>query len=162
MEDDHNEEAWQEYLVNFFQGIAAPLLTDDESGLPYIFSNPLCATCQYWYPVHRDGLNQIHAPQENDIIEKGMQGKILNTVSLGGGVNDAYESHIFYGWCKRYPPQQQDTYTIISFRSLFSLIARKIPLKISDYQFPLISHENTCGEWKQGNWVVDFINANKQ
>jgi len=156
------EEEWQNYLKNFFQGIAAPLLVDEDSGLPYLFASPICATCQYWYPIHRDGLNQLPAPHEYDLVEKGLNGKIIKTVSLGEGEHDAYSDHVFYGWCKRYPPTNRDTYSIIGFRSLFSLVSRKIPQKVADYQFPLLSHTNTCGEWKQGEWVESFVNEYKK
>ena len=162
MEAEEYEENWQNYLKNFFQGIAAPLLVDEESGLPYLFANPVCATCQFWHPIHRDGLNQLPAPHEYDLVEKGLNGKILKTVSLGEGEHDAYNDHVFYGWCKRFPPTNRDTYSIIGFRSLFSLVSRRIPLKVADYQFPLLSHLNTCGEWKKGQWVEGFISENKK
>ena len=79
MDREKDEETWQNYLRNFFKGIAAPLLLDDESDLPYLFADPLCATCQHWHPVHRDGLNQLPAPDEYDLVEKGLSGKIIKT-----------------------------------------------------------------------------------
>lgn len=162
MDREKAEDAWQKYLRNFFQGIAAPLMVDEESDLPYLFANPHCATCAHWHPIHLDGLNQLSAPHELNHIEAGLQGKILKTVSLGNGEHDVYKDHEFYGWCKRYPPTYRDSYSIIGFRTVFSLVSRKIVQKISDYQFPLMSHMNYCGEWKQGDWVEDFINANKK
>jgi hypothetical protein len=101
------------------------------------------------------------ATDEIDHVNAGLQGNLLKIVSLDDGTHDSYRDHEFYGWCKRYPPRHQDSYAIISFRSLFSILSRKIPKKIADYQFPILSHENTCGEWKQGDWVQKFIIDNK-
>jgi len=161
MDREKFEKAWNEYLKDLFHGLFASIGFDDETELPFLFAYPHCATCTFWYPIHRDGIDQLLAPHEIERVEAGLQGKLYKDVSLGDDEYDHYTYYEFYGWCKRYPPPHRDCYSIISFRSLFSLISRKIPQKLADYQFPILIHTNTCGEWKQGNWVKEFIKENK-
>ena len=143
-EIEKNETLWWEYLSRFFTGFSLDAALFHQRGeLHPIFATPRCATCKYWRLLHRDGMDQIPNPDEIELIEKGLTGK--------------YEGHEFFGWCKRYPPQHRESYSIISYRSIFSLLTRNIPKKISDYQFPLMSHTNFCGEWSKDEWVEGFI-----
>jgi putative acetyltransferase len=73
-----------------------------------------------------------------------------------GAVHRAYRDHRFYGWCKRFPPFQRSGYSIIGFRSLFSFLSRNIPQKVSEYDFPLMPHNSSCGEWKENRWVAEI------
>jgi len=158
---ENAEMGWWEFLRDKFQGPGAFILFDNESGLPELFANPHCATCVYWFPVHRYGLDKITDPHEIQYMAQGLQGKIHMTVSSGGD-HEGYNDYDFFGRCKRYPPPHRDTYSIISFRSLISLVSRKIPLKVADYSFPVTNYENMCGEWKKGDWVEEFIDKNKR
>lgn len=161
MDREKAENEWREYLKGLLQGFTAAISFDDETGLPFLFAYPHCATCYFWYPIHRGGLNHLSNPDEIEYVEAGLQGKLLNSISLGNDHSDTYWNHAFFGWCKRYPPRHRDYYSIVGFRTLFTLVSRIIPSKIADYQFPVLSHINTCGEWKQGDWVEKFIKENK-
>ena len=161
-EIEKNETLWWEYLSRFFTGfsLTAASFHGRDSELPPIFATPRCATCKYWRLLHRGGMDQIPNPDEIELIEKGLTGKIMKSISFRVGtrdVDDVYADHEFFGWCKRYPPQHRESYSIIGFRSIFSLLTRNIPKKISDYQFPLMSHTNFCGEWSKAEWVEGFI-----
>jgi hypothetical protein len=38
-----------------------------------------------------------------------------------------------------------------------SFLSRNIPQKVSEYDFPLMPHNCSCGEWKEGQWLADFV-----
>jgi len=156
----HNEQisnAWWVYLKNMFKhGIG---------DMPFLFETPHCGTCSNWFLIDEDGLDHIaltSAPGEYDEIIRDLKGERICDYREEGKIIDTYSDHRFYGWCKRFPPVPQSGHSIIGFRSFFSLLSRHIPKKVSEYDFPLMQHDNICGEWKKAKWVDKFIDQNRR
>jgi hypothetical protein len=157
MHDEQINEAWWTYLKDTFD---SPIRGDE---LPIIFREPHCGTCSYWFLINNDGLDHVSktsSPAEYDEIIKGLSGKRLFTYQ-DSKITDGWFDYRFYGWCKRFPPVQRSEYSILRFRSLFSFLIRRIHYKVAEYDFPLMPHDCSCGEWKRNKWVLDFINRNK-
>jgi len=116
--------AWSEYL-------------DKEKETPFgesrLFKYPSCATCKHWQLIDEEALSLVQDEVWYEKIVNGMEGKIHRAFKERGEVVDAYTIHLFYGFCKRFPPNAHH------------------PLRIADYGFPLLSHENACGEWGKTN-----------
>jgi len=156
MDTEQIHEAWWNYLKEELD----PRTTAFPSELPYLFREPHCATCSYWFLINGEGLHHLaitSSPKEYDEIINDLSGKRIHAYREKGRVIDTYQDHRFYGWCKRFPPFQRSGYSIIGFRSLFSFLNRNIPQKVSEYDFPLMPHNSSCGEWKENSWVADFI-----
>ena len=122
-------ETWWSYLKDELD----PRTTAFPSELPYLFREPHCGTCSHWY-VKEFGGKQI----------KGYWEK--------GEVVDTYSESLFYGWCKRFPPVQR------SPNSSFNLFKKDASQINSTYDFPVVPHEQSCGEWNEGDWVKELIN----
>ena len=144
------QEAWRNYLKGLFEHSIC-------QERPYLFRSNYCATCSHWSLLNEDGLRSIDDPREYDEVVAGMSGRKIQFYDDGAGNRDVYSSHEFYGWCKRYPPQPKRKYSIIGFRSLFTLVNRTISQKVSSYDFPLISQDDSCGEWRKDDWVDPFL-----
>jgi hypothetical protein len=161
MHSQQIHEAWWNYLKDKLDPRNRAL----PSELPYLFSEPYCATCSHWFLINEDGLYHLavtSSPDEYDEILNDLSGKRICTYREKGEIKDTWLDHRFYGWCKRFPPVQRNGYSILRFRSLFSFLSRNIPQKISEYDFPLMPHDCSCGEWKEDNWVSDFVNKNRR
>jgi hypothetical protein len=156
----HNEkihEAWWDYLKGIFE-----FSFDD---VPYLFRDPHCGTCSHWFLINEDGLHNLavtSSPNEYDEIIKDLSGKRIYTYREKSEIKDTYRDYRFYGWCKRFPPVQRSGYSILGFRSLFTFMSRNIPKKVAEYDFPLMPHDSSCGEWKENSWVAIFINENNK
>ena len=155
----HNEqihEAFWKYLKNAFQ-----YPTGEE--LPLEFRDSYCITCTYWFLINEAGLYHlaVTSPNEHDEILRDLSGKRIETYREKGDIKDVYSTHRFYGWCKRFPPSQRNSYSVIRFRTIFSLINSNVPRNIAEYDFPLMPHDSSCGEWKEGPWVAEFISKHK-
>jgi hypothetical protein len=152
----HNEEitkTWWNYLRDLFA----------LGGTPPLFELPHCATCSYWFLIDEEGLHHIaltSSPKEYDKIIDGLSGKLITAFKVDGKVEDVYQTHRFYGWCKRFPPVPRGGYSIIQFRSFASLLNRYIHRNISQYCFPLMPEDEWCGEWNKAKWVDSFIKTN--
>ena len=162
-EDEWNgEDEWNDYLTRWFTDLAAAVLHEPDE-LPGPFGTPCCATCKYWRILRPQDLltgqmnSTVPNPDEAERIENGWRGKLRRTVSETDGEHDSYLDHEFFGWCKRYPPQFHAPDSIISIRSFLSFLARHIPSKIAEYQFPLMPHHDGCGEWSKADWVDRFV-----
>ncbi len=158
----HNEqihESWRKYLEDMFANSLVP--SDD---MPYLFSDPHCGTCAHWFLINEDGLHHLavtSSPSEYDEIIRDLSGERICVYREKGEYVDSYRDHRFYGWCKRFPPVQRGGYSILRFRSLFTFLNRNIPQKIAEYDFPLMPHNSSCGEWKEDNWLSDFVQKHK-
>jgi hypothetical protein len=153
MYNEQVREAWWAYLSDMFP--------DPLGELPYFFRDPYCGTCTHWFLINEDGLRHLaltSSPKEYDEIVNDMSGNRTGVYREKGVIKDTYRDHRFYGWCKRFPPVQRSGYSIIGFRTLFTFLSRNIPQKNAEYDFPLMPHSSSCGEWKQGSWVSDFVN----
>lgn len=181
MDTEQIHEAWWSYIEDMLN----PRTTAFPLELPYLISEPHCATCLHWFLIDEQGLNHLavtSSPNEYDKIINDLSGKrfgvnkeydkickeydkIINNLSgkrfeaykEKGEVIDAYQDYRFYGWCKPFPPIQRSGYSVISLRSLFSFLSRNIPEKVSEYDFPLMPHDCSCGEWNEDHWVAEFI-----
>jgi len=120
MDQEHITKSWNEYLKRESE---SPLVES------HLFKYPYCGTCKFWTLIDEDGLAAIQDQQEYDKVIQGIEGNILRAVRDNGSVIDTYTTWLFFGFCKRYPPQSPR------------------PIHIADYDFPLLSHWNTCGEW---------------
>jgi hypothetical protein len=129
--------------------------------LPYIFQKPHCNTCVHWKLLNAEALDHIaiSSPNEYDEIIKCFEGKRGRIVRDKGTVEDFYNEFRFFGWCKRFPPvyKQEGDYSIIRLRTLFSLLNSFNRKRIGEYGFPLMPHDEVCGEWKKDDWVDDWI-----
>lgn len=149
-------ESWWKYLKDEFE-------FSTESP-PYLFRDPHCATCCHWFLINEEGLHHLSitsSPTEYDEIINDLKGKRHYTVREEGEIIDSYMDYRFYGWCRRFPPAQRNNYSIFSFRTLFTFLKRNIPQKVAEYDFPLMPHISSCGEWKESNWVPEFIKEQK-
>jgi hypothetical protein len=150
--------AFFSYLEGLFP--ASARIGDEK---PRLFQDGYCGTCQHWSLLNSAGLHHIAItgpPSEYDEILEHMNGK-KRYVYEGEEYTDTYSDYLFYGWCRRYPPTPRSGYYIGSIRSLFSRLIRYIPMRVSEYEFPLVTHECSCGEWKEAEWVADFIKRNQ-
>ena len=156
MDSEQIHETWWNYLKYMLD----PMTTAFPLELPYLFSEPHCGTCSHWFLINGEGLNYLattSSPREYDKIINDLNGKRMRTYRERGKVIDSYRDHRFYGWCKRFPPLQRGGYSVIGFRSFYSFLSRNIPQKLSEYDFPLVPHDCSCGEWKENAWVPNFI-----
>lgn len=151
-----NNEMIHESWWNYLKSMSESRIGD----MPYLFRDPHCGTCSHWHLIDEDALHNIavtSSPKEYDEIFEGMSGKRLCVHREKGNVQDTYRDYRFYGWCKRFPPMHRGGYSVIGFRSFFTLLSRRVPNKISEYDFPLMPHDNTCGEWQEDKWVKNFL-----
>ena len=142
---------WKDYLEDLFKySLSKP---------PFLFETPYCGTCFYWNLLNADAMEiiEVIAPNEYEAICRGMEGKIIKAYREDGEIKDTYNEHRFFGFCKRYPPSLMQGNSIIKFNSLLSLKNIKVPMILSGYKFPVMPHDEWCGEWKQGEWVADFM-----
>lgn len=118
-----------------------------------LFDGHRCDTCEYWYLLNEDVLEtiSIHFPEIYKHICEGMEGKIHQVYKEGGEFKDSYMTHKFYGFCKRYPPVIGEMDSIMKI-GLFSIKNIKIPQLLTGYRFPILHHEEKCGEWKMSQW----------
>ena len=149
---------WQDFLRNELDpsGMLSPL------DLPFLFSNPCCATCSYWFllngeELHLLGMTSIPRIYEN--IINGFNGKQTMYYKDKEDL-DVFNIYRFYGKCKRFPPSHRNEYYCPRAWSFFSFFKKNILQKYYAYDFPLLPHDCSCGEWKQDGWVKDFIMEN--
>jgi hypothetical protein len=144
-------ESWQKYIND--------LIECSLSKLPFLFKAPYCATCAYWHLLGEDELEalSIYSPGEYESLCRGIEGKIIKAYREDGEVKDVYTDHLFHGFCKRYPPSLVDTNSTIRFKLLFSFVNVKIPAILSRNAFPIMPHDQRCGEWKRDKWVKQFL-----
>lgn len=103
------------------------LKKENNSFLGSVFlKNHMCGNCKHWNLINADDLLLFQSETESNHIIQGLQGKIQKTFEEDGEVVDTYSAYKFHGWCKRYPPTINNS-------------------------FPLLSHENTCGEWNKND-----------
>jgi hypothetical protein len=160
MHSEQIHKAWWNYLKDMLD----PRTTDQPSELPYLFSEPHCATCFHWFLVNEHGLHHLadtSSTREYDGIIEDLSGKRICAYREEGEIKDTYRDYRFYGWCRRFPPSQRSGYPVIGFRSLFTFLSRHIPRRISEYDFPLMPHNCSCGEWKEDRWVADFVGEHR-
>ncbi len=122
---------------------------------PYTLTASNCGTCKYWHLVDEDTLEVVaaYSPKEYEFMRRGMKEGHIKGYEENGQVVDTYPDHIFYGFCKRFPPTIAESHSKLSFPSL-SLADIKRPDILSGYRFPFLPHKESCGEWKQGEWVA--------
>ena len=150
------EESWLNFLKHSFQ-------LDLLGEIPQLFRKPYCGTCSHWFLINKEGLHHLavtSSPKEYEEILNDIDGKRHGIIRERDEV-DVYTFFRFYGWCKRFPPMHRQSYSIIKFRTIFSLLNNSIPKKVSEYDFPLMPHESVCGEWREAKWVDDFVTENK-
>jgi len=152
----HNEEIrrrWQNYIDDMFN---YNLFGEK----PYLFESSYCATCIHWYLLNEEGLHHvaITAPNDYERIMIGLEGNIIKPVKEEGEIIDSYQDHQFFGWCKRYPPIIKNNYSILRIRSIFSRLATHVPKLISEFGYPLMPHDECCGEWGKDLWVDKRLN----
>ena len=118
------------------------------------FSDPWCETCEYWFFLRQDVIEQIeiYYPNIYKHICDGMEGKIIKGFEENGVVVDTYNDHRFYGFCKRYPPVIGDEDSVIKKIGLFSSSNTKIRKILDGYRFPVLPNNEWCGEWKLSQW----------
>jgi len=128
-----------------------------------IFNRHHCETCEYWYLLDEDVLKMIsiYFPDIYKHICEGMEGKIHQVYKEEGEVMDSYRTHKFYGFCKRYPPVigEMDSVLKIGF---FSLKNIKLHQLLNGYRFPILPHEERCGEWKLSDWGKERLEEEKK
>jgi hypothetical protein len=151
MNKEQIKESWQKYIDDLFKY--------STSKPPYLFKTPYCATCTYWYLLGEDELEaiSIYSPVEYESICRGMEGKIVKAYKEEGEVKDVYTDHLFHGFCKRYPPSLVEPNSTIRFRMFFSFLNVKMPAILSRNAFPVMPHQQWCGEWKQGEWAKEIL-----
>jgi hypothetical protein len=59
--------------------------------------------------------------------------------------DDVYQVKVFFGWCKLFPPKPKVSSTS---KGIFRKTIEPTAVQVARFQFPLIDHENKCGEWK--------------
>ena len=151
MNREQIKDSWRKYIDDLFK--------NSISKLPVIFSSPRCATCAYWLLLGGDELRElsIYTPEEYETIRQGIEGKTVRVYKEKGQFVDSYTTYEFYGFCKRYPPSLVDQDSIIRFRSIFSLENVKLPNILLRNAFPVMPHEQWCGEWKQDEWAKGIL-----
>lgn len=150
MNKERIKELWAKYINDTFKyAITQP---------PLLFRDSNCATCDYWHLLGEDVLEvvSIYYPTEYEHICRGMEGKIIRTYKEEGEIKDTYNDHVFYGYCKRFPPLLLESDSILKI-GLFSATNTKKPKMLSAYRFPILPHEEQCGEWKQSDWARELL-----
>lgn len=161
MQPFHNEkiiELWEGYITSLFEYSPNP-------ELPYLFASPFCATCKFWEILNAEDIDAISivSPKEYEAIRDGIEGKTLSAYKEKGQFVDAYNEHRFYGFCKRYPPIHiESRFSIIKYKFLFSFQSVKIEGFLDRFKFPILRHEQWCGEWNQSQWATDILNSKNQ
>ena len=122
------DQAWEKFIAKE---------RDSLESEGYLFTEPLCGTCKHWMLISEEELLFIKDRKEYSYIIKGMQGSITKIHKEDDELVDTFQVSVFHGWCKRYPPKPNSSQN---------------PLKRSDYNTPLVSHENTCGEWAKDKY----------
>lgn len=148
MDKEKISELWAKYINESFESsVTQP---------SHLFSRPNCATCTHWHLADEDTLEMIsiYSPKEYEQICRGMEGKITKAYEEDGRTEGSYNVYMFYGFCKRFPPTCPESDSI-SRIGLFSITNVKIPRILSGYRFPILPHEERCGEWKQDEWVKE-------
>lgn len=154
MHGEKIKETWTKYNQDMFKY--------SFNEVPNLFQTPRCNTCSHWNLLGEEALHHISisSPKEYDEIIRGLEGKRIRTFKSEGKIEDVYSDFRFFGYCKRYPPASKGGYSIVGFRTLFTLLNRYIPKRIGEYGFPLMPHDEFCGEWNKGKWVDDWIKDN--
>lgn len=155
MDKEKIRELWAKYINESFEySIEQP---------PHLFVKPNCATCVHWHLVDEDTLEMIsiRSPKEYEAICRGMEGKIIRTYEEDGQTQGMYNVHMFYGFCKRFPPTWPESDSITRI-GLFITTNVKTPRVLSAYRFPFLPHEEECGEWKQGEWVREVLSEKQK
>lgn len=118
------------------------------------FSHPHCETCKYYQLFREDVIYPIsvYHPDLYKHICDGMEGKIRRTYKEEGVPVESYYDHIFYGFCKRYPPVIREEDSVLKI-GLFSIKNNKIHNILDGYRFPVLHNKEWCGEWKLSGWV---------
>jgi len=142
MDQEQIISAWRGYLDGQRDSITPP------SWVP-VLSRPVCGNCRHWKLINAEELSTMVSTPEYDNIIGGLSVGVVRVHAPGTEDADPYSTKVFYGWCKRFPPNPRASYSVSGFRSLFSRMFLKTLLRISDLDFPLVNHENTCGEWKK-------------
>ncbi len=91
-------------------------------------------------------------------IIEGIKGKIIKPYRESGKVIDVYSDSRFYGWCKRFPPSapsKRIEYSILHI--IIKLLLSHNHKYISEFRFPVMPHDECCGEWKKDQWVDERI-----
>lgn len=148
-------ELWRKYINDLFDNaISKP---------PHLFKRPFCATCKYWHLLDADSMEMISINSQNDYdnLVRGMEGNIIRAYKENGEIKDTYRDHIFYGYCKRYPPVLLESDSVIRI-GLFSIKNIKTPKLFSGYRFSILPHEQYCGEWTEDEWARDILAEKKQ
>ena len=130
---------------------------------PLLFRFPKCATCTHWQLLDEDVLEiiSIQSPTEYEQICRGMEGKIIRAYKEDGEIRDTYRDHLFYGYCKRFPPDLLESDSTLEI-GLFSIKNRKTPKILTPYRFPILPHEQHCGEWKQAEWAREELSERQK
>lgn len=153
MDKEAIRKLWAKFIESFKDSIKQP---------PWLFTEPNCATCTHWHLLDEDTLEMISIsfPKEYEQICRGMEGKIIKAYEEDGRIVDTYNVHIFYGFCKRYPPAWPESDSITRI-GLFTRTNTKTPGILSGYRFPFLPHDEQCGEWKQDKWVSEVLSEKK-
>lgn len=155
MNNEDVRELWATYLNDSFKhSIEYP---------PYLFGQPKCGTCIHWHLIDKDTLDaiEVYSPKEYEQICRGMEGKIIKAFEEDGQIADTYNTHVFYGFCKRFPPASLESDSTTR-SGLFSRVNCKTPKVLAGYRFPFLPHEEQCGEWKQSEWAREELSKNKR
>lgn len=155
MNKEKIRELWEKYINELFEySITQP---------PHLFSMPNCATCTHWHLLDEDVLEMIsiHSPREFEYVFRGMEGKIIKAYKENGEIKDTYNDYKFYGYCKRFPPALLESDSVLKI-GFFSITNVKIPGILSGYRFPIMPHEEKCGEWKQDEWVRKMLSERQK
>jgi hypothetical protein len=143
MDEDKVRKAWWDYLKE--------QLKVTIFGPPPIIEFPNCGTCSHWCILNETDLANVQdlSPIDQRKILQGMAGEY----ELVYG--DPYKSHTFYGYCKRYPPRlmEQNSYEV--GRSILYRLNILKPRVLPVFIFPIIAHNQLCGEYKQSAWIEE-------
>jgi hypothetical protein len=82
---------------------------------------------------------------------EGIEGKIISSITLDDGKRDVFTTHMFYGFCERYPPTVGQDDSIVNI-GLFSVKKISIPKITDGCRFPVLPENQGCGEWKLSQW----------
>lgn len=117
-------------------------------GKGQIYKMPMCGNCKHWYVLNEEDLKTVE-PRQQEQISKGFEGLLIRSSPVA---DEVYTTHLFFGWCKRFPPIHRTEH---STKPFLSRLITRIPMRIADYDFPIMSHENKCGEWSGQEWYLN-------
>ncbi len=127
----------------------------------YPFTVPVCATCKHWVLLTERGRRDLLF-EEADIVNAGVAGEIWEVYYEDGRPVETVKTERFYGWCKRYPPKLPSPYYVGKYRFPVRFELASVSPKISDKGFPLIQHNDGCGEWAKAEWVEEYLDEHRE